>query len=170
MQCATHPEVETNLSCGKCGKPICPRCMVQTPVGARCPQCAKLYKLPTYSISSGFYLRAAAAALGMAVIGGAAWGIIGNLVSSFIPFFLNFVLAGVVGYGVGEVVGLAVNRKRGRGLAIIGGTAVVAAYAVSILTKAYLLYGSIFFHLGFISIFGLLAVAVGIYTAVMRLK
>ncbi len=35
MKCATHPEVDTNLRCGKCGKPICLRCLVQTPVGDR---------------------------------------------------------------------------------------------------------------------------------------
>ena len=67
MRCATHPEVETNLRCGKCGKPICPRCMVQTPVGARCPDCARLYKLPTYRVSAMHYLKASGVALGLAI-------------------------------------------------------------------------------------------------------
>ena len=35
MACATHPEVETGLSCGRCETLICPRCLVQTPVGTR---------------------------------------------------------------------------------------------------------------------------------------
>ena len=35
MQCAAHPNVETELSCGKCGKAICARCLVHGPVGAR---------------------------------------------------------------------------------------------------------------------------------------
>ena len=73
MRCAIHPEVETNLSCGKCGQPICPKCMVQTPVGARCPNCAKLYKLPTYRVSTGYYLRAIGTALGMAIVCGLVW-------------------------------------------------------------------------------------------------
>lgn len=42
MRCALDPDTETNLTCGKCGQPICPKCLVQTPVGARCPQCAAL--------------------------------------------------------------------------------------------------------------------------------
>jgi len=58
MKCATHPQVETNLRCGKCGKLICPKCMIQTPVGARCLDCARLYKLPTYQVSTKYYLRA----------------------------------------------------------------------------------------------------------------
>jgi hypothetical protein len=164
MQCATHPDVETNLRCGKCGKAICPKCMAQTPVGARCPDCAKQYKLPTYSVSSGYYLRAAGAALGMAVVCGLAWGIIANLIMGFIPIILSFVIAGIVGWGIGEVVGLAVNRKRGRGLAVIGGAAVVLAYVINVLVFG----GLPLFGLGML--FEVLAVIVGVYTAVSRLK
>ena len=164
MQCATHPDVETNLRCGKCGKAICPRCMVQTPVGARCPDCAKQYRLPTYSISSGYYLRAAGAALGMAVVCGLAWGVIANLILGFIPIILSFVIAGIVGWGIGEVVGMAVNRKRGRGLAVIGGAAVVVAYVINVLT-----FGGVPLS-GLNILFEILAIIVGVYTAVSRLK
>ena len=116
MKCAAHPKVETNLRCGKCGKPICPRCMVQTLVGARCPECARLYKLPTYRVSTLFYLRAAGTAFGMALFTGVIWGVI----NQFLPFFfLNLLLGAGVGYAIGEVVSLSVNRKRGRGLAAV---------------------------------------------------
>ena len=94
MRCATHPEVETNLKCGKCGKLICPKCLVQTPVGARCSDCAKLRKLPVYRVSTQYYLRAIGTGLGMAVVCGAAWGLIERL----IPFFsLNLLLAPAAG-------------------------------------------------------------------------
>ena len=129
MRCATHPEIETNLKCGKCGKPICPKCMVQTPVGARCPDCAKLYKLPTYRVSKTYNLRAIGTALGMAVVCGLVWGVI----NGFMPFFfLNLILSAGAGYAIGEVVSLSVNRKRGRGLAIMAGIAVVISYLVNI--------------------------------------
>src|SRR3990170_3771857 len=42
MQCARHPKVETELTCGRCETPICPRCAVFTDVGARCPTGAPL--------------------------------------------------------------------------------------------------------------------------------
>ena len=42
MKCGNHTEAETSLKCGKCGKLICPKCMVQTPVGSRCKDCARL--------------------------------------------------------------------------------------------------------------------------------
>ena len=161
MKCAAHPRVETNLRCGKCGKPICPKCMVQTLVGARCPECARLYKLPTYRVSTAYYLRAAGTALGMAIVCGVIWGVV-NL---FLPFFfLNLLLGAGVGYAIGEVVGLAVNRKRGRGLAAVAGVGVAISYLVSIL-----LFFSLPFGL-FPILLALASVALGIFIAVTRLR
>ncbi len=161
MNCTYHPEVETSLRCGKCGRPICPRCMVQTPVGARCPDCARLYKLPTYSVSTQYYLRAAGTGLGMALVCGLIWGVI----AAQVPFFyLNFLLAPAVGYGIGEVVSLVVNRKRGTGLAVVAGIALVISYLVAVLIGLFLPWGV---HFGF---FDLLALALGIFVAVNRLR
>ena len=61
MRCAAHPQTETYLSCGKCGKPICPACLVQTPVGARCKKCANVRPDLVYHISTPYLLRAIAA-------------------------------------------------------------------------------------------------------------
>ncbi|MBL7127261.1 MAG: hypothetical protein ISS58_08715 [Dehalococcoidales bacterium] len=161
MKCAAHPRVETNLKCGKCGKPICPRCMVQTLVGARCPECARLYKLPTYRVSTKYYLRAVGPALGMALARGVLWG----LANTFIPFFfLNLLIGAGVGYVIGEVVGRAVNRKRGKGLAAVAGAGVIISYLVSI----FLFFG---LPAGILHIlFDLISVALGIYFAVTRLR
>jgi membrane associated rhomboid family serine protease len=38
--CYRHPNRETNVSCSRCGRPICPECMYDSPVGMRCPECA----------------------------------------------------------------------------------------------------------------------------------
>ena len=162
MRCATHPEVETNLRCGKCNKPICPKCMVQTPVGARCPDCARLYKLPTYQVSTRHYLRAVGVGLGMAIACGIVWGVVGGFVRFviFIGLFLSLVLAAGVGYAIGEVISLSVNRKRGTGLAVIAGGSLVASYLVSILFP---------WGLGF-GLFDLLAIALGVFVAVIRLR
>jgi len=161
MKCAYHPDVETNLSCGKCDKPICPKCMVQTPVGARCRDCAGLDKLPTFRVSTKYYLIAAGTALGMAIACGAVWGVIEWLVPMF---FLNLLLAAAAGYAIGEVTSLAVNRKRGTGLAVLGGTAVAISYAFTFLFPGGLPIGifSIIYHI--------IAVGVGIFIAVTRLR
>jgi len=39
--CYRHPDRETGVSCSSCGRPICPECMTPTPVGMRCPECAR---------------------------------------------------------------------------------------------------------------------------------
>jgi membrane associated rhomboid family serine protease len=39
--CYRHPSRETGVSCSNCGRPICPDCMTATPVGMRCPECAR---------------------------------------------------------------------------------------------------------------------------------
>ena len=157
MRCATHPDIETNLRCGKCGKPICPKCLVQTPVGARCPECARLRKLPTFRVSTRHYLRAIGSGVVVSIVCGLVWGVIRD----FVPFlYLNLILALGAGYAIGEVVSLSVNRKRGIGLAIIAGIGVLISY----LTGIFVPWGFNFVY------FDLLALALGIFVAVSRLR
>ena len=94
----------------------------------------------------------------MAIVCGIVWGLIAGLV----PFFyLNLLLAPGAGYAIGEVTSLSVNRKRGTRLAIIAGLAVVISYLVSIF---FPLWGLRF------SLFDILALALGIFVAVTRLR
>jgi len=170
VECSFHPGVETNLRCGKCGKPICPRCMVETPVGARCPDCAGARKLPTSRLSSRYSLIGAGAALGMALVCGAAWGAIERVV----PFFsLNLLLAPAAGYAIAEVASLSVNRKRGTSLAIIGGAALVISYLVSLWFTGLLSDISFYEALPLTAvraIYHIIALGLGIFVAVTRLR
>jgi hypothetical protein len=138
--------------------------MVQTPVGARCKQCARLYKLPTYNVSTRHYVRAVGSGLGAALVIGVIWGALETLLPFF---FLNLLLAAGVGYAIGEIISLSVNRKRGAGLAIVAGLAVVVSYIVS----QFLPWGFGFVFLGLLAVvFDLLAIAVGVFLAVTRLR
>ena len=163
MKCAYHPGIETNLRCGKCGKLICPRCMVQTPVGARCRDCAQLYKLPTYRVSTQYYLRAIGTGLGIAIVCGIAWSAIGSVLGFF---FLYLLLAAGAGYAIGEVISLSVNRKRGTWLAVIAGIAVAISYLVSIFVP----WGLSFSLNPLFLVINLVAVALGIFVAITRLR
>src|ERR1700754_2180287 len=49
--CYRHPSRETGVSCSNCGNPICPDCMTATPVGMRCPDCAK-QRTPVRNLTS----------------------------------------------------------------------------------------------------------------------
>ena len=124
MRCAADPFVETYLRCGRCEKPICPRCLIQTPVGARCRDCAQLRKLPMFEVGPIDYLRA--------IGGGLAAGVGGGLVLIFIqrlvPMFgmLSIVFLAALGYAVGTAVAKSTRRKQGTWLGVI------AAFAVPI--------------------------------------
>jgi len=152
MRCATHPEVETSLRCGRCGRLICPKCLVQTPVGARCPDCARMKRLPTYEVSPRQYLIASGAGLGVAIVTGFAW--------AFIPLsgYFSLLIALVVGYAIGEVISRSVNRKRSLGLQVIGGISMVVSYVI------YYLFFPLF------SLFPIIGLALGILIAVIRLR
>lgn len=39
--CYRHSSRETRVACSSCGNPICPDCMTPSPVGMRCPECAR---------------------------------------------------------------------------------------------------------------------------------
>jgi hypothetical protein len=131
---------------------------VQTPVGARCRECARLYRLPTYRVSTVYYMRAAFTAIGAAAACGALWGYLDNVIPYF--YIFNIILGGAIGYACAEVISLVVNRKRGVGLAIVAGAAVLLAYMVAIIVP----WGFTF------SFFDLLAIAAGIVVAVTRIR
>ena len=133
--------------------------MVQTPVGARCRECARVSRLPTFQVPAVYYLRAAGAAVGAAVVCGLLWGFL----EGFIPYFyiFNIILGGASGFAIAEVMGLAVNRKRGTGLAVIAGFAVLVSYLIAVLIP---------WGLGGFSLFDLLAIGAGVFVAVTRIK
>jgi len=120
--------------------------------------------LPTFQVSTKHYLRAVGTGLGIAIVCGLVWGVVMGLM----PFFyLNFLLAAGVGYAVGEVVSLSVNRKRSTGLAVIGGIGVVISYLISIFSP----WGHplVLFNILYLVV-DLLALALGIFVAVTRLR
>ena len=165
VPCARHPGVLTTLRCGKCDTPICPKCMVQTPVGARCPKCAKLNTLPTFRLYGQYYLRAAGTALGVAIVTGALWGYIQAMVPSI---YFGLIIAVGIGWAMGELVSLSVNRKRGTWLAVIGGAGVVVSFGISFLLNL-LIAG--FLRLNpYQIVYTLVAIGVGTYFAVNRLR
>jgi hypothetical protein len=124
MQCARHPDVETALSCGRCETPICPRCAVFTDVGARCPTCAPVRKLPQYEVGFLYALRGALAALAAGAAVGAVWGL---LLPGRVGF-LGLFFAAFIGYVVAQAVSSAAGQKSGTLLAGIAAGGVICAY------------------------------------------
>jgi hypothetical protein len=110
--CHWHPDRQTGLRCSRCDKSVCVECMRQHPVGIRCKECELELRISPYQISTSYYAKGigAAAVLGLG-------GLLALLlILSIFPAagFFFFILMGGLGYGIGEGVGYAVNRRRGR--------------------------------------------------------
>ena len=170
LYCYRHKDRSTVLRCGACERPICTRCAIQTPVGARCPECAHLRRLPTYDVGASNYALAAAAAAVMAVALGGVWALL-----PLRGFFTVLIAAGV-GYVAGEGVSLAANRKRSLGIQALAGVAVLLAFLVAHLGPFWLRFGlapELLATLAFRSLLdaaALLGLAIGIIMAVSRVR
>ena len=117
VPCADHPDVETRLRCSRCGRPICPRCGVRTPVGMRCPDCAGTRSSVTANPART--LTAAAAGLAVATAAGIGWG--------FFPDW-QFYWALLLGFGVVETMVRFLSKQRGSDLQAIA--LVIVAYGI----------------------------------------
>ncbi len=119
--CTRHPRRQTALRCGKCETPICTRCIVQTPVGARCRDCAQLRRLPQFDVGWSLLARSSAAALGISLLG---WYLL-----SFVAF-LRFFLAIVVGAAVGEAMSRLAKRRTNLTLEVAAVLVIVLGLAI----------------------------------------
>src|ERR687894_2355589 len=102
VPCADRPDVETRRRCSRCGRPICARCGVRTPVGMRCPDCAGTRS--SVAANPARTLTAAAAGLGVATVAGIGWG--------FFPEW-QFYWALLLGFGVVETMVRFLSKQRG---------------------------------------------------------
>ena len=126
--CARHPDVETGLACGRCETPICPRCLVYTAAGTRCPDCGRAPTLPIHQVGAGDTLRILGAAIPLAIM----LGIAGALLFPPRVGGLLMILVGVAaGSGAGALMAAAimrVSKKRGpRVIAIASGALLLMA-------------------------------------------
>jgi len=161
MTCYWHPNRETRLRCGRCGKAVCVDCMRHHPVGIRCKECARAQRLPTYRFDRTDALRGVGAMLG---IGAGAGGLM-YLVTllPFGGFFMLFVWFGL-GIAMAEGIGAAVNRRRGRPYQVLAAGGVVIAFGVTWLLS-YFFRGAIA-----IDLFDLFGVVLALVAATSRLR
>jgi hypothetical protein len=121
MYCINHPDRETLIRCNKCNRPICPDCAIRHPVGLRCRECAQLRRLPPYDVSLSHHLLGFLAGL-------AASTVAGIVIAAFLPYILSWLAGPVAGVFVSQAMDWATGHKRGLGLAILCGLAVVLGY------------------------------------------
>ena len=156
-RCVRHPRVETAISCSECGDPICPDCMVQGPVGIKCPRCGRLPRSARPHLKPDRAVAAVVVAVGLGLGVGRDPGRDGG---TFVGIF-----AFVVAYGVGWVLGEGVKRGagyyRGQATGAIAACGALLAYGISI-PIAESLFGISYGRpaLGFTAVGGLIAAVV----------
>jgi len=165
--CLRHPQYPTNLRCGRCDTPICPYCMVSSPVGARCPDCARIGRPAVLDTSTVEMSRAVGLGLGAAVLFGVAFAAI----LWVIPFnILSWVLlvAGMAGGGylVGEAVRIGSGNKLDQRLKYVAGT---CAFGAWLFTVVFLMIFGLNPQ-GLSNIVGLAGLIIAIYVAMARVR
>lgn len=118
LYCTVHPNVATSLRCNRCGRPMCTRCAVRTPVGYRCRECVRQQQDKYFNAQVLDYLIAGAVSLVLSFFAAA---IIARLGWFLFAFFLSPAAGGLIGTLVWRLTG----KRRGRYTAIVVGTAVV---------------------------------------------
>lgn len=116
-ECSFHPGVETEVSCPECGRYICPKDMVSTPVGYKCRVCAKPAK-GQYIYVKPRQLAAAAAAAALAGVGGAL--LIGVLGMN------SLIIDALWGFAVAQAARRASGGHRGNVVAAVAVGGIVA--------------------------------------------
>lgn len=121
--CPRHKGVKTRLRCGRCEKPICPKCTVMGWTGARCKDCASNRSQHIYQVSPTQYSLAFAVAAGL--------GAVGAFLVMHLGLLVVFFAALVGGTLLGKVVHLATGGKRGVTLAIVTSIGALAGGAIA---------------------------------------
>jgi hypothetical protein len=119
--CVNHPKVATRLTCSSCGDPICPRCMVATAVGQKCPRCARQSGRAKGTPDPVLLARGFGAGLAVALAGG--------FLLTILPFG-TLLLSLALGFLVGLAVNRAARRRTHPRLGVVAAAAVVVGVAL----------------------------------------
>jgi hypothetical protein len=159
--CANHPNELTLVRCGRCDKPICTRCMVDSPVGKKCRNCARPHT--HLEESTG----------GQVAVGFAAGVAVAVPAGCVMQQFAGLVLLSVAyGWLVAEVVRRAGQRSRSRAMQMAAGAAALIGALVGAMVHFPAgpddSFG--FVPWGVFHPFSLLATVLGVIVAVSRVR
>lgn len=119
VYCTVHPSVEAHLRCNRCGRPMCTKCAVLTPVGYRCKECVRQQQDKFFTAQVLDYIIAAVASLVISF--GAAFFL--SRIGGF--FIIAFFIAPAAGALIGRIVLSLTGKRRGRYTGAVVGTGVV---------------------------------------------
>ncbi|MEO8393579.1 MAG: B-box zinc finger protein [Chloroflexota bacterium] len=142
LHCTVHPDRETTLRCNKCGRPMCTKCAVSTPVGYRCRECVRGIQAGYYKATNNDYIIIAVACAGLTLVAAA----IASAINLGILFTL--ILAIPIGGGIGELALRITSRRRGRQSANIAAAGAVIGGLAGGFIRTFLYYQSLVARVG----------------------
>ena len=122
--CYRHPDREPRVSCAACGKPICTECMIQTDVGIKCPDDARLPRGARAGVMKPDQIAKTAGAGALVAVAGIAVIYIILQIG-----FGSLILSGVAGYGAGTLIYRAGGHNGGPLAITVSVVAILAAFA-----------------------------------------
>lgn len=111
LYCTVHPTVETTLRCNKCGRPMCTKCAVRTPVGYRCRECVRGQQQSFYNAKTVDPIIQGVVSV---ILGGIGSGLMGFLNFGFIGWLIAFWAGSAAGALIADVAHRLVGKRRGR--------------------------------------------------------
>lgn len=120
--CHYHPNVETLVSCGRCGKPLCPGCVGHGATGVRCKECLRQSPRALGLATGRHIARATVIALVVSLALGAGFGIFG---------WRGGVSGLVLGFVVGSAAFLGSRRHRDVSIQVVAVMAALVGVVVA---------------------------------------
>ena len=157
--CYKHKSQTTNLSCATCEIGVCIKCVIHTPTGIKCKNCANLKRIPTYEVSPVFFLRGIVS-ISITLI----------LFMIRLYFLLLYIHSGlfivllsiiILGFLIGQILSFSVNHKRGKPLKLLSGI----SFSIGIVLILIL---SNFQLINLFSILGAGSIIIGAYLSVEK--
>jgi hypothetical protein len=131
--------------------------MIQTPVGQKCRDCARVVRSPIYTVKGAALFRSVAVAVVGGLVTGLVWGLLLIPIGVGFGFFSIFLGAGLA-WAFTKWLEWASGRKRGPTMIALAIAGIGIAWSVTFVLAPGAAY------------FGLLAVGVGIYISYQNLK
>lgn len=111
--CTVHPKAHTSLRCNKCGRPMCIRCAVQTPVGYRCKECVRGQQAIFFNARPLDLVIQAAISIPLSAVAATAVGLI-SFGGFYLVFFIGVGASSFAGVLIADLAHRAVGKRRGR--------------------------------------------------------
>ena len=155
--CYKHKSQTTNLSCATCESSICIKCVIHTPTGIKCKNCANLKKIPTFEITPVYFIRGIISIMITLTLFTIGLYFLNSYIISGV--FINLLAIIVLGFLIGQTLSFSVNYKRGKFLKLIAIISFITGIILIIVINKLLL-------INLFSIYGAASIIIGTYLSV----